>query len=267
MKNKFLLSTILTGSLSLISVHAVSPYFGAGNLSVVRLGNGTEKLVSSGNTVFIDQYTTDGTLVNSTNLPNSGTNALILSGVASSEGGLTRSIDGTTLAFTGYNTNLASVSTSLASTTSAAVPRGLATFDAFGNYHLVQESTSLFSGQNPRYAATDGTNHFWVVGGASGVVYFNPPANPAEINTSSANNRAIKIYNGNLYFTTQKGKPIGLYTFTTTPGSYTPAGLVTSPDVGTNLVFDTGSDSSPEDFAIDPSGTIVYVADSGGTGA
>jgi hypothetical protein len=253
--------------LTVASGWAASPYFSPGNLTVVRCGDGTQTLVSSGNTIFIDQYATNGALVSTTNIPDTGTNALILSGVASSEGGLTLSIDRTTLAFTGYSANRGSVTgASLSSTTSANVPRVIATLDAFGNYTIGQSTTSLFSGQNPRYAATDGTNDFWVVGGASGVVYFNPPADPIQINTSIANNRALKIAGGNIYFSTQKGAPIGLYTFTSTPGGYTPAGLPTTASVGTNLLFATGSASAPEGFALNPAVTVAYVADSGGNG-
>ena len=224
-----------------VSAQAAPPYFIPGSLAVLRCGDGVQALTHYGNTVFIDQYGTNGTLVNSTNIPDSGLHALILSGVASSEGGLSRSMDGTTLAFTGYNTNLgADSTTALSKTASQALPRGLATVDAFGNYSLVQTTPSLFSTSNPRYAATDGTNNFWAVGGTSGVVYFNPPSYSLPINNSIADNRALKIFGGNLYFSTQAGTPVGLYTFTSTPGTYTPAGLPTTISVGTNLLIATG---------------------------
>jgi hypothetical protein len=247
-----------------VSAQAASPYFIPGNLAVLRLGDGTQALVHSGNTVFVDQYSTKGAWVNSTNIPDSGLHALILSGVAGSEGGLTRSIDATTLAFTGYNTNLNSITTTaLSGTASKIIPRGLATFDAFGNYNLVQTTTSLFSGSNPRYAATDGTNNFWVVGGASGLVYFNPPSYSLQINTSIADSRALKIVGGNLYFTTRDGTPGGFYTFSSTPGAYTPAGLPTAVGVGTNLLIATGEDSAPQGFALNAAATVLYLADSG----
>jgi hypothetical protein len=260
-----ILAVLFTCSLTFVSAQAAPTYFTPGNLAVLRCGDGTQTLVHSGNTVSIDQYRTNGTLVNSTNIPDSGLHALILSGVAGSEGGLTRSMDATTLAFTGYNTNLDSITTTALSGSAAKViPRGVATLDAFGNYNLVQTTPSFFSKSNPRYAATDGTNDFWVVGGVSGVVYFNPPSYSLQINDSVDDNRALKIFGGNLYFSTQKGSPVGLYTFTSTPGAYTPAGLPTAIDVGTNLLIATGEDSSPEGFALNPSGTVAYIADSGG---
>jgi hypothetical protein len=260
-----ILAVLFACSLTFASAQAAPPYFIPGNLAVLRCGDGTQTLVHSGNTVFIDQYRTNGALVNSTSIPDSGPHSLILSGVAGSEGGLTRSMDATVLAFTGYNTNLDSITTTaLSGSASKIIPRGIATLDAFGNYNLVETTPSFFSKSNPRYAATDGTNNFWVVGGVNGVVYFVPPSYALQINDSIDNNRALKIFGGNLYFSTQNGTPNGLYTFTSTPGAYTPAGLPTAIDVGTNLQIATGEDSSPEGFALSPSGTVAYVADSGG---
>ena len=69
---------------------------------MLRLGNGSQTLLNSGNTLFLDQYTTTGGFVGSAAIPDNGTNALIVSGTAGSEGGLTRSADRTTLTFAGY---------------------------------------------------------------------------------------------------------------------------------------------------------------------
>jgi hypothetical protein len=43
---------------------------------VLRVGDGTESLSSHGNSVFIDQFTTNGTLVGSIAIPDNATNAL-----------------------------------------------------------------------------------------------------------------------------------------------------------------------------------------------
>ena len=100
--------------------------------------------------------------------------------------------------------------------------------------------------------------------GINGIVCFHPPASAQPISTSLVNNRAIRIFGGNLYFSTQKASPTssnGVYTFTTTPGGDTPAGLVTTPGAGTKLVLATGSASAISDFAFNPDGTIACVAD------
>ena len=67
--------------------------FTPGNLAVLRVGDGTQTLVGSGNTLFLDQYSTAGSLLSTINVPDSGAGALLISGASSSEGGLTRSSD------------------------------------------------------------------------------------------------------------------------------------------------------------------------------
>src|SRR5215469_1799978 len=74
-----------------------SQTFTPGNLAVLRVGDGTETLVSSGNTLFIDQYTTAGARITSLKLPDTGADALLTSGTATSEGGMTRSVAGSQL--------------------------------------------------------------------------------------------------------------------------------------------------------------------------
>jgi len=138
--------------------------FSPGNLAILRAGDGTEILTNSGNTVFVDQFTTKGELLSSVSLPNIGPNAFLLSGVASSEGGLNRSADRAVLALAGYNTNRASVTNSLSGQSAATVPRAIATVNAFGAYALLEASTSLYNSNNLRCAVTDGTNNFWTAG-------------------------------------------------------------------------------------------------------
>src|ERR1700753_1208005 len=65
------------------SLRAQAP-FAPGTLSVLRCGDGLEPLTNTGNSVFIDQYQRNGALVGSLAIPNSGPDALILSGVAGS---------------------------------------------------------------------------------------------------------------------------------------------------------------------------------------
>lgn len=254
-----------------VTAQAQVPTFISGNLAVLRWGDGSQPLSTSGNSVFIDEFAvagTNATAVSTTVLPDSGAGALILDGTAISEGGLTRSMDGTVLAVTGYNTNLSSPAViaagALGNTAAITVPRELATIDAFGNYTQVQTITGYYGTQSPRFAVTDGTNNFWVSAGINGIVYFNPPSASQPISTSLVNNRAIRIFGGNLFFSTQKASPTsnnGIYTFTTTPGSYTPAGLVTTPSVGTNQFITTGSASAVSDFALSDDGLTAYIAD------
>lgn len=222
-----------------------SPVFNPGNLAVERLGNGTETLAKTGNSVFIDQFETDGTFANTIAVPNTGGTALVLSGTASSEGGLTRSLDRTTLVLAGYNTDIGSISNSVP------IPRAIASIDAFGKYQLVASSPDLYSGNNIRCGAGDGTNDFWTAG-ANGATYFvNPPNPPAAVQSTIANTRYVKVINGNLYFSTQSG----------TPGIYMMQGLPKSGDQTPVLLFTTGAKSQPAAFDINPARTLIYVAD------
>ena len=70
-------------------------------LAVLRVGNGTETLGNVGNSVFIDQFTTSGSTVNTVTVPNTGANALIMEGSSTSGGYLKLSADGNYLVFGG----------------------------------------------------------------------------------------------------------------------------------------------------------------------
>ncbi len=232
-------------------------HFTPGNLAVLRAGDGIQVLTNTGNTLFLDQYTTNGAVVNSTSLPDSGPTALILSGVASSEGGLTLSADKSTLALIGYNTDRTS-GLKLASSKAALVPRAIGTLDPAGIFSLVQTTTTVFDGNNPRcIASDDGRSHFWAAGGSDGTVYFNPPNTSNTIQSSLVNTRYIKIVSSNLYFSVQSGAP-GIYSLTSAAGEA--AGLTQTAAV-TNAFLYTGSTSLPVAFEIKPDLTVAYVAD------
>src|SRR5580765_4919620 len=77
-----------------------------GDLVIYRVGDGSGSLINTGNAVFLDEYTTSGTLVQSIAMPtaNNGANhSLIASGTATSEGLLSVSANGQYVFLTGYN--------------------------------------------------------------------------------------------------------------------------------------------------------------------
>ena len=227
------------------------PAFTPGNLAVVRLGTGTETLSSQGNSVFLDQFTTSGTFVNTVAIPNNGTNAFLLSGSASSEGGLTRSADGRLLMLGGYQialTNAVLLSTSLANEDAVTVPRAVEAVDAFGGSALVGVTTNQFGANNMRSGTTDGRGNYWGAGAASGTYYFGDGA-PATIQSTVKNTVVIQDLGGNLYFSTSKTIP-GIWEISGTPtNAVAPALVLTSP---------TGK---PYAFAFNTNFTIGYVAD------
>src|SRR5262245_48524247 len=83
---------------------AMGAPFTPGNLIIYRVGDGTGSLVNTGNAIFLDEYTTSGTLVQSVNVTSQAAGgAFMASGTATSEGMLTLSGNGQFIALTGYN--------------------------------------------------------------------------------------------------------------------------------------------------------------------
>jgi hypothetical protein len=230
-----------------LTIHA---QFLPGNLAIVRLGDGTQTLGNTGNSVFVDQYTPVGGLVNSLAIPDSGASALIMSGNATSEGALSLSGNGHFLTIAGYNTTRP-FGSSLANSTSAAVPRGIGLIGANGSYTLAATTTSQYSANNIRGGATDGANNFWGAGANSGTYYFGNNAAAATVQSTVANTRVIADIGGNLFFSTSSGTSRGVWEI---PGTPTGAGSATA-------LLNTGSSGSAYDFAFNPSMTVAYVAD------
>jgi hypothetical protein len=174
-----------------------------GNLVVYRVGTGTGSLVNTGNPVFIDEYTTGGTLVQSIAMPTtvSGSNKqLIASGTASSEGMLTVSPNGAFVTVTGYAT-VTSGTASLSGTTSVAVNRSVGIITAAtGAVDTTTALTNWTSGNNPRSAVTTNGTDIWLAGGASGVSYATKGATTATTGlTTLANVRQVNVFDGQLY--------------------------------------------------------------------
>ncbi len=234
-----------------------SSQFAAGNLAVLRVGDGGESLSSHGNSVFIDQFTPGGTLVDSIAIPDNATNALLISGSASSEGALGRSPDGRLLIFAGYNIAFTNSTSSLSGSTSTDVPRVLGVVDANGAFALVGFTTNQYSGNNMRSGATDGRGNYWGAGANSennGTFYFG--SGPAgTIQSEVANTIVIQDLGGNLYFSTQK----------TTNGIWKISGTPTTP-ASAGLLIKTGGSSSSYAFAFNSDFTTAYVADDTLTG-
>jgi Lamin Tail Domain/CotH kinase protein len=227
------------------------PAFTPGNLVVVRAGNGTETLSSQGNSVFLDEFTTSGTLTNSVTIPNNGTNAFLISGSASSEGAITRSADGRVLVLGGYQislTNTATLGVSLANADAATVPRAVGAVDAFGSFGLVGVTITQFGANNMRGGATDGRGNYWGAGAASGTYYFGDGA-AATIQSTVKNTVVIQDVGGDLFFSTSKTTP-GIWKIPGTPAVATTPTVVFSSPTG-----------KPYAFAFNTNFTTGYVAD------
>jgi len=190
-----------------ISISPIFAQFTQGNLVIYRVGDGSATLSNIGTAVFLDEYTPSGTLVQSIALPTtaSGNNKrVVASGSATSEGSLTRSVNGLYLIATGYDAAVGTAA--VASSTSASTARVIATID---NSKTINSSTALSdfsSGNNIRSAVSVDGNTFWLVGGATGVSSTTLGATTSTLISSTvASNRTLNITNGQLYVSTASG--------------------------------------------------------------
>jgi len=236
--------------------------FTGGNIVVYRVGTGAAGLSNAATAVFLDEYTTAGTLVQSIAVPqaDSGANqTLTASGTATSEGQLTRSVDGRYLLFTGYDATpgTGSVSTSASST----IARVIGRVDLSGTVDTTT-TTTAFSGNNIRdVASTNGTD-IWAVGGATGVVYttFGSSGAGTIVSSTATNFRTIDIFGGQLYYSSGSGSfrvgSVGTGTPTTT--GQTSANLTGTPTTGSPYSF-FFADLTTAVAGVD----TLYVADDG----
>lgn len=256
-------------ALSLWPALASAAPFTPGNLVVARVGDGSAALTAAATEVFLDEYTTSGTLVQTIALPTSisGNNRILTaSGSATTELNMTRSADGHYLVLTGYSA--APGTTPLVTSPTTDVARVIGLIAADGTVDTSTSTGDAFSGASIRAVATvDGTS-FYSVGGNSGVRYqaFGT-AMTTQLNTTPTNIRSINVANGDLYISSASTPYYGL--------SQVGTGLPTAVgQAATALPGFPGATpgSSPNGFyfadlsAAVPGVDVVYVADDRGTG-
>lgn len=248
-------------ALTTIGGSVLAAPFTLGNLVVSRVGvggTGSTILTSAATAVFLDEFTTTGTLVQTLALPTTGTGAFTLSGTASSEGALTLSANPSTqaqvLTIAGYNA--AAGVTGIASTTSTVAPRVVDVISADGTTITAVPQGTNFSGNNIRSAiSADGTGTTIYASGAStGVVYSSTSigSSPTVVSSTVPSERVLNIFGGDLYFSTGSGTVRGIYK--------AGGGLPTTTGNTSTIFIDTGASSSPYDFYF-ASANTVYIAD------
>src|ERR1039457_6930268 len=156
---------IILASLGTASAASFTP----GNIVVYRMDGGGVALTANGSAVFLDEYTTAGTLVQSIAVPTTTVGSqrrLVCSGTATSEGFLSRSVDGQYVVLSGYDAAIAA--TTLTTSTSATVPRVIGRVDATGAIDTTTALTDAISGGNPRGATSTNGTDLWIFGTSSG---------------------------------------------------------------------------------------------------
>ena len=252
---------------------------------VLRVG-ATGSATAPGNlatAVFVDRIAVaDGSARGTIALPTAASGSdqpLTMSGSATSEGQLTRSTDGHHVILAGYaatpgtgDTHADGAVTGIkdTSTTGAsAVLRVIGTVDASGTVSTTF-TTTAYSGNNIRGAATTDGTAFWMFGdgsgAATGMTYqATGGGTPTSLSTGVATDRAGAIFGGRLYGTTASGSVRGIFTMvsalptaaetasilpgfptTTGPSSYGFVGLAlqSATDVDTFYVCDDRSSAN-----------------------
>ena len=182
-----------------VTLHGAA--FTPGNLVVYRQGDGAAALGSAGTAIFLDEYTTAGALVQSIAVPTTTVGAqrrVVCSGSATSEGFLTRSVDGQYVVFTGYDAALATAA--ITGSTSATVPRVIGRVDANGNLDTTTALTDAISGGNPRSATSTNGTDLWIAGSTGGARYAALSATTStSLAATPANLRVLGIFGSQLY--------------------------------------------------------------------
>ena len=192
--------------------------FTAGNLVVVRIGDGSASLSNASSAVFLDEYTPAGTLVQSVAMPTaaSGNNhSLTLSGSATSEGALTLSVNGQLLVLAGYDA--ATGKTSVA--TDSTINRTIGTVSSNGTINTATGylAGSAYKKNNFRGAATQDGSAFWSSGagsaGTGGTWYVTSgsfTSSATQISSTISSTRVINVFGGQLYTSSSSSSYHGL---------------------------------------------------------
>jgi hypothetical protein len=256
------LGSVVALTAGLASAHA---QFTPGSLVVVRVGTGTGGLTTSATAVFLDEYTTSGSLVASRPLPTTatvtGNAALTLAGSGTAEGALQLSADGRYLTLAGYNATVGtgSVSTSGVDRVVARVELSTGTIDT------TTRITDGYTANSIRSAVTDDGSRFWTGGNGSGgtggtrLVTLGSTGASTQISTTVTNTRVVEIAGGQLYTSAATAPVIGVATVGT--GLPTAAGQPTTQLVNTPNAYGYAFlDRSPTVAGVD----TLYVADQAG---
>ncbi len=199
------ISAIVGTVISTGGVHAAP--FAPGNIVVYRIGDGSAALTNAATAVFLDEYTPAGAVVQSIALPTTvvGLNKRLTgSGTATSEGLITRSVDGQYLVAIGYDAAL--TTTPITSSTSAAINRVIARVAANGSVDTTTALTDASTGSNPRGAVTIDGSAFWTTGGAGGIRYSTYGGTTStQLSTTLTNIRGTGIAGGQLFVSSGSG--------------------------------------------------------------
>ena len=267
MKLRVMPSLLAAAVLAAPSLLSAAP-FTAGNLVVVRVGDGAAALTSAATATFLSEYTTSGTLVQSIALPiasGAGVNICALGGTATLEGYLSLSADSQYLVGGCYSSALGTVTPSGVLPTTA--PRIIFRVDASGAINTTTAISTAAASGALRSAASSNGSDLWFGSGGGGSFYTTLGATTAtQLYTTLNNSRNVQIAGGQLYGSTASGTVLRLFTIGT--GLPTTAGQTITQLAGIPM---TGVSPAAYYFAdlsaVEPGLDTVYLTDdTGATG-
>lgn len=187
---------------------AFAAAFTAGNVVVIRVGDGSAALTANvAAPVFLDEFTPSGGFVQTFTIPTTGSGAnraLTLGGANTAEGALTRSVDTRFLTLGGYDAAVGA--TGIVAATAAAENRVIGRVDASG---AIDTSTIIpdgFSAGRIAGVVSDDGTHFWsagssTAGGGGGSRYSASlgALTSSQVSDTPNNIRWPQIFNGQLY--------------------------------------------------------------------
>ena len=225
--------------------------FTKGNLVVNRLGDGSTGLSGTATSIsLLEINPSTNAIANTITSVFTGSNLLTDSGSATSNGYL--NTNGTYLAVPGYNSALGTVSVAATNTKATNIfglGYSVAGRTIFPVVTTPQTIPLVYSGNNFRSVVPTSASTFYTAGTPGGIWYYNG-SSFVNVSTTVSNTRVVKIFNGDLYFSTASGSP----------GIYKISGLPTNTSNTAILQFGNGG-GSPYGFSISPDGNTAYVAD------
>lgn len=183
-------ATLVVAGLAAGIVSQAAP-INANNLVIMRVGTGSGTLAATTTAVFLDEYTTSGTLVQSISVSSSGTGALTTSGTGGTEGILSLSGDGTKISFGGYRRDAGLSTTNIA--------KAAGWVDLAGNVNTGTDISDVVGGIPLRSVTTVDGSSFWL--GTSNSVRYVAGSGGTFTSTSidARNSRQVQIFDNVLW--------------------------------------------------------------------
>lgn len=227
-----------------LSAASISP----GNLLIYRVGDGSAALNNTATSVFLDEYTNTGALVQSIPLASTGASALTAVGNATTEGIISRSQDGTSLIFTGYRKDAGGANPSADAPT--ATSRVIGTVGLGGVASTAYGITdSSLTGTIRSATSVNGTSDFYV--STSAAVRLMTTATTSTL-IDARNSRQVNLSGNTLYASNGSTAITGkIQSYGTLPTVTTPASPVvslgTADAINSFVLFDLDSSVAGDD--------------------